>query len=213
MTKFIPVASIRDFNLSKEIMAEISRVIQTENALRGFDAESYVHIEDGIVNKCAIVVYEGNVGSAVYFYNASLEELESTIMEARGNVNYVSAYCRKVEVLTPGWSITAANFVPVARAPKVAYELQDTEQQLMKVCVGDAGSILCNVIPAAVSAVMSTEEPNSQTLSLLSMLAFLAQDTDRMFSVAALTPKWQTALMSNPNYLMNNSTVSKTVRA
>lgn len=213
MTNFIAVESIRDYDLSPAQMTELSRIIEVENYLRGIPHNQYAVFENGVVTKCIMLVDAGLVCSAVYFHNASLEEIEAVVRKHHSGARYINAYAQTVKNLGQGWQITGANFKTRITTVTRNYRFEDTQHPMVKICHTDLGSVIATVLDDVISVVMSSEHCTTEVQRSIDALAGVAVSENKIFTVQAQTPVWQSAFLTNPNYVFNNSTLTKDLLA
>lgn len=208
MTNFIATASVRDHDLSAEIMALVPKIIECENFLRSLEYHSYVKLVNGKVVAYALLVIEDLIASAPNFYGAELDEIAEIVREFHPQARFVNVHCNKLPSLSPKWFITGANFKSRILTVTKNYLLSETEIKNVKLCQTEMGPVLVSVLDSGMGMSLRDEPCTVEIQKAIDAVAGVAAAQNIPFMVQAMSPIWQNAFLTNPNYVFCNSTVT-----
>ena len=212
MTNFIPAVSVRDYNLSKAIMAHIAQIIEIENTTHGYDIRQYVEIDNkGVVTRCAMILIEGVCATVLYTHDVSLDDTEALVRDLLPEITHLQSYLINPTAPHAGWKLLAANFRSRVNAPVKQYQFFDTDNPTLKQCETPIGSALCSVVGNYMSLSLKDEAVCRTTQQTVDAMCGVAVSEQKMFMVQCLSKTWAEAFEANPNYEFHNALVAKTL--
>lgn len=173
---------------------------------------SWVQMKDGRPEKVAMALQEGSYVTFPFFLNVTLPEMEDIAKMACSDVKSINVFSKDQLPNAEGWTMFTCNYKPTkALALSGAYSFVPRPEAGLADVHTVLGSALVAIAPGCSALILKDEERNERLWKLIEEIAAASYAERREFSVQAMSADWSMALDDNPNFELNNVTLTKTL--